>query len=337
MKKIILVDDEPLALERLRNILNRYNDFEIVGEYLNGMDAIEGIKSLKPDIVVTDICMAELDGLNMIKKIEEDTSCNIGVIIVSGYDRFDYAKRALKLGVGDYLLKPVIEDEFIEALNEVSVRLDEKTDDITEEMMQKDIVNAEIIVDAVLAFDIERLKALFYKIDIAPEYTDRFCRLVFALLDSRSKNEQFGYQNIWNEYNSEKINIFTHEVRDKMQNAIMQCMLAIMEKDGYDKKHPTEYIRLYVMQNYKEDISMTWFAERLYVNVAYLGQKFKKENGQSVNSFLNRTRIDKAKELADCTNMTWAEIAEEVGYRSYISFSDNFIKAEGRTPSEYRG
>lgn len=107
MLKILLVDDEPSAIKLLTYIIeHRYKEFEIVGTAENGQEGLEKIALLKPNIVITDVKMPIMDGIELAAHIKQDYP-NIYCIIASGYDDFEYARGALKSGVVDYLLKPI--------------------------------------------------------------------------------------------------------------------------------------------------------------------------------------------------------------------------------------
>ncbi len=109
--KVILVDDEMLVRKLIRMKLDAERlNVEIIGEYSNGASALEAVQELKPDIVISDICMPEVDGLSFSEKCTKITP-DIKVIILTGYDHFEYARRGLKAGVFDYLLKPVQNEE----------------------------------------------------------------------------------------------------------------------------------------------------------------------------------------------------------------------------------
>ena len=107
MYKVFLVDDEYRIKERLQNLTDwSGTPFVFCGEASDGEMALSQINELKPDIVITDIQMPFMDGLEL-ATILRSTMPWIQIIIISGYDEFDYAKRALKIGVTDYLLKPI--------------------------------------------------------------------------------------------------------------------------------------------------------------------------------------------------------------------------------------
>lgn len=105
--KMIIVDDEPLIRLGLKKYLDwdKYN-IAIVGEAGSGIDALQLALEKRPDIIITDIRMPDMDGLELISKLAGELRDSI-FIILSGYDYFDYAKKALSMGVFYYLLKPL--------------------------------------------------------------------------------------------------------------------------------------------------------------------------------------------------------------------------------------
>ena len=119
--RIILVDDE----EEVRKSIIRKIDwqsvgFTVVGDAENGEDALEKIENLEPDVVLTDIRMPYMDGLTLAEKIRQKYP-SMKIVIFSGYDDFEYAKRAIKLNVTEYILKPVNVEE-LTAILPVSTR-----------------------------------------------------------------------------------------------------------------------------------------------------------------------------------------------------------------------
>ncbi len=124
MYKVLLADDEPAALEALRLAADWENlGYVICGECSNGEEAVRLFESLRPDLVVTDVRMPAMDGLDFVRHIVEFMRSNAEFILVSGYDEFEYAKRAIKYGIRHYVLKPVIKEEFTEVLAKVAARL----------------------------------------------------------------------------------------------------------------------------------------------------------------------------------------------------------------------
>lgn len=122
---ILLVDDESAVREGIRNRTpwERYN-FKVVGEAGNGIEALEMIEELHPDVVITDIRMPYLDGMELIKEIRRSHP-PISIIIISGYDEFTYAQQAIRYDVSEYVLKPVTSEDICNLLERTAKRLDE--------------------------------------------------------------------------------------------------------------------------------------------------------------------------------------------------------------------
>ncbi|MCY9663477.1 response regulator [Paenibacillus alginolyticus] len=112
MYKVIFADDEPFALEGIRLMVEWEElGFEIVGMFENGEEALACIEACKPDLVVTDIRMPVIDGLELIERVQKAGSDPV-FIILSGYNDFEYARSALRYGVKHYLLKPALDREW---------------------------------------------------------------------------------------------------------------------------------------------------------------------------------------------------------------------------------
>ncbi len=115
MWKVILVEDEDLLREGLTQFVDwKGLGFEIAGEAENGLQGLQLAKEICPEVVFTDIRMPGMDGIAMTEQIKQLYPQTV-VVILSGYDEFEYARQAVRLGVTDYLLKPV-EPEQVEAL-----------------------------------------------------------------------------------------------------------------------------------------------------------------------------------------------------------------------------
>lgn len=123
MYKIVFIDDEYIILEGLKQIID-WNSYgiEVVGTATNSNDGIELIKQYNPNIVISDIRMSGMDGLDMIDYI---ISCGFKgfTIILSGYQDFEYAQHAIKSKVFRYLLKPIDIEEIKEAIESILTEL----------------------------------------------------------------------------------------------------------------------------------------------------------------------------------------------------------------------
>ena len=120
MYKVMLVDDEPLVREFLRFHFNCHHpEWEIAAEAMDGREALDKFQEGPVDLVITDIKMPVMNGIELSKHLKQlDPSLHI--IILSGYDEFTLAREAIRYGVRNYLLKPVVDEELIENINAVT-------------------------------------------------------------------------------------------------------------------------------------------------------------------------------------------------------------------------
>lgn len=120
--KVLIVDDEYLVRNLLRNCIN-WNEigYEVVGEASNAHEALDLVDELKPDVIFTDIYMPFMDGLEFGKLVFEKYS-NIKIVVLTGHEEFEYAKKSIKIGIADFLLKPINDDE----IRKVAVNLKKK-------------------------------------------------------------------------------------------------------------------------------------------------------------------------------------------------------------------
>jgi len=125
MWKLVIADDEPKIRRGLENMLDWHGlNIEIVGEAEDGEIALEVIKEKEPHIILLDINMPFLNGLSLLQKLKDINNKSI-VIIISGYDDFSYAQRALQFDVFDYILKPVNKKSMEEIITKAIYKLNE--------------------------------------------------------------------------------------------------------------------------------------------------------------------------------------------------------------------
>ena len=130
--RALIVDDEPLARERIRTLLGESHDIAVIGECGDGLAAVEAIGDHKPDLVFLDIQMPELDGFEVLDAV--GTREAPAIVFITAFDEF--ALRAFEVSAVDYLLKPIEPARFEQALNRVKERLSRKSQDSSSELEQ---------------------------------------------------------------------------------------------------------------------------------------------------------------------------------------------------------
>lgn len=115
MKKILIVDDSRVSRKMIRNMLES-SGFEVVGEAINGKEGCELFKKISPDVVLMDITMPEMNGLEALKIIKEDNP-EAKIIIISAAGQDDNKIAAIKAGAEDFITKPYEDQKIIDSIN----------------------------------------------------------------------------------------------------------------------------------------------------------------------------------------------------------------------------
>ncbi|MFZ2539843.1 MAG: response regulator [Oscillospiraceae bacterium] len=512
MYKVLIVDDEPNIRAGLKVIID-WNElgYEICGEASNGVEALNKIESLLPNLCIVDINMPQMDGLELVKIISE-RKWDIKIIILSGYQEFNYAKKAIDYNVIAYLLKPIDEDELISIVTNVRQKFiqqqiinkqqvkykaisrdkffeklifDDQSDEYIDHMnftfntnlpwseyqlalievifQSEDKIQLQTQVYQATQSEVERMQAgfvfnigeyivilinqlsftrvngmlnflhqkllkekniqiviavggnttqiiklndLFYKAQKALKYkffaNDDVILLPLEneIMDKKmSNNTHISIEPYMKSMyiavetlNTHKINDIVRELSMRMQenfmpeNKIKSYMLRIYVgvageiikkemdiglNDLFNEKFYNEFYscsslnlledyitnklselskqissqnpndmlsRLvrYIDLNYQKDIKLEELAEIFGYNSAYLGKVFRNLTGDYFNTYVDKVRIAKAKELLSTTNLKVNDIAQKTGYSNYDYFSIKFKKIVGISPSVYR-
>lgn len=130
MVKVYLVEDEIIIRQSIKNSIDWEKEgYEFVGDASDGELALPVILKEKPDILITDIRMPFMDGLELSRMVKAELP-DIKIVILSGYDDFEYAKQAIKIGVAEYLLKPVSSAVLLEHLSEIAEKVRNEREDL---------------------------------------------------------------------------------------------------------------------------------------------------------------------------------------------------------------
>ncbi|NOU90679.1 response regulator [Paenibacillus sp. LMG 31460] len=127
MNKVMIVDDEPLVREFLKlHFSQNHLDWEVADEAMDGQEAWEKLQEQRVDLVITDIKMPVVDGMELCRRLSQIDHPPI-VLILSGFDEFSMAQGAIRYGVHSYMLKPMVKDDLIETINQITDQLERKS------------------------------------------------------------------------------------------------------------------------------------------------------------------------------------------------------------------
>ena len=221
MYSVFAVDDEPIVLEGIRSKIDwEGSGFTFAGEASDGEIALSMLHELKPDILITDIKMPFMDGLQLAQAIKQ-TQPWIKIIILSGHDEFDYAKKAISIGIEDYLLKPFTSSELLESLKKTADRIDterKQLSDISklrEELKSNTaLVKKEFLNN--LVHGSEEMSSVIQKSsELGINLISRYYKVLISRIESRSGNANSQQEacSLLNSYSSainEAVSFFHH-------------------------------------------------------------------------------------------------------------------------------
>ncbi len=337
MYRMVVADDEYIVVEGIKAILKRQKlQCEVVGYAYNGIDALDVIQEQKPDIVITDIRMPGLDGLSLIESCKEFLP-EAYYVVISGYTEFEYAKRAITLGVVDYIDKPVTIQKIEEVLQEV-----EKRSNPPQYAYNRIIRETDCVVDMVLIGKAEGLE----------EGMEGILRVLRETIPDFEQYKQEIYKimsmlvQIFKEANPDAVCQITHhdverlggeeECRQYCLSLIRKMSELFLGKRVGSSHRVIQKILQFIDEKYADNIGLNELAMLVNMNPAYLSILFRNEVGMSYVKYLTDLRIKKAKELLD-GGMKVMEVSEKVGYYNYRYFCEIFKKYQGITPNEYKG
>ncbi|MDQ0338595.1 two-component system response regulator YesN [Caldalkalibacillus uzonensis] len=363
MHTVVLVDDEFYIRQGLKKMINwETYDFKISGEAEDGEQAWQMIQDTNPDVVITDICMPVMDGINLIKRIKESQVYPCKFIIISGYGEFKYAQQAVRFGVHDFLLKPIEQGELTQALERLSKILEQEKNtclthqqwlDLLQDVRHDASNDGELDTswDTILLEQIEenrleeaqqtitRMFREFQVQRLAPEAVRvslwRSIQRVLNVIRSMDGDEQ-NMKTLSQLMRSLDCQVTLTELRRLFLVFVQEAVQVIDQLRQNKHRGEIEKIKRYIDLNYHQHISLKHIANKFYLNPIYLGQLFKKTYDVYFKEYLLQIRINEAKRLLRQSDLRVYEIAEKVGFKSVDYFVTKFEEREGMTPTAYR-
>jgi two-component system response regulator YesN len=364
MYKVLIVDDRELFLLELKRlkVWGEISGFVIKDQAANGKEALDLLNQSPYDLVLTDIRMPVIDGLQLLREIKKNNLCPC-IVILSEYSEFSYARQGIILGAFDYLVKPPTEESmfklfkrvrpFLDSLkgNELSlpfppghtegkssewayplveekqiINLFLKKDDSAVKLFRITLENLyTVLTDNIIAADIIG-KKLYHNI-ITSVYDK------FAWLGNFIDIHFFESVDSINEgRNEEKHDTFIDFYCRKI--AFLLDLLQRFQPDTTDDS--IRNICEYILNNSEEDLKLKVIAEKFYLNNTYLSNTFAAKTHIHFNNYVTMVKMARAKYLFLNTELKTYEVAYRIGYRDINYFSKLFKKKYGKSPGEYQ-
>ena len=334
--RVVIADDERLALDGLAGIVEKIEGFELTGKADDGAKALDIIRDKGADILLTDIKMPNRDGMWLITSIEE-LNLPVTCIMVSAYDDEKYIRAAIRNShVYDYIFKPFMSEEVRELLNAAAIyhRRRQYGSGISG-------INMNLLFSCIMQHNTETLT---HDIDIYFNNTElplsdlknlaygwvmTVHNTIMASLPTASLMHESDIMN--SIYNSQS----KQEIRDSFMVYIGEC------SDRYvnnDEVTPIVSAALQIIHNEmgNPDLNLNYAAAKLEVTPNYLSGRFSRDMRQSFSNYLTHYRINSAKELLTHINRKVYEVSLDVGFTDVSYFTRVFREHVGMTPLQYR-
>lgn len=340
--KLLIVDDEPMARKGLLYGFDWLSlDVEIIGAASNGIEAIEIIRLNQPDVVLADIKMPGMNGLELGRWIKSNYPY-INVVFLTAYSEFEYARQAIEQEAVNYLLKPVETDVLFGVMEKI------KRDTLDKEkrrIVYK--VDKEILKIIIANYEIEALNQYL------SEYFNLYRKHSYMKLENK---ELIVYElisalyEVIREYgknvkelvlDNAAIGEFTRlptldQFKKEVSNFLIQYVEKTINKHNEYYKHNIYKIIKYIKNNYMCDINLKTVSSSFSINPSYLSRIFSENTGTTFTDYLNELRLKNAKNLLRNTSFSVKTISKKVGYNNEKYFIRLFKKKQGMTPMEYR-
>ncbi len=357
MLTVMIVDDERIAREGLRDLV----DWESLGLQVgfcaaNGEQALDYMSKNQVDIVITDIKMPKMDGLELLHQMSE-RNFSATTIILSGFNDFRYAQKAIQYGVLHYLLKPVHMEELLSVLERAvadarkAVTAPQSAPEDYARFKTSHKASADAITlrlsSAICAGDIaaaevccRELRTLFeeagYPLPIFKKYAFGCVYILVREVGKHAGMENFDLEDI-DLLATLSVAANAREVEAKLcQYASELCTSVQVSQQQQGNRVVSQLITMLQHRYSDQDLNLNAVAESLEITPNYLSALFKRQMGQNFSDYLEQLRMNKACQLLRDTSYKIYEVAEAVGYGDARHFAKVFKSITGQTPKDYR-
>lgn len=357
--KVVILDDEPWTRGVIVK-LGRWAELglEVVGEAADGETGLELIRRVLPDIIITDVRMPRLSGLELTQRLREQ-GWQKPILIVSGYDDFSYVRSALRLGVTDYILKPVKPQELDQQLRHCIELLQKQPPQSAEAAMSAsffadgwEAAYAELRqkLDAALYSgnraaverELARLaQTLRAQEGEAPSTATRI-GIYYALLYQLQKYmDTLGIDREGAFGGSKPMYVFSRDNTLDDLLAFIQSLFCEVLDHAAALQHARPRLDIdavcrYLQENYLQGVTLEQTADVFHVTREYLSRAFKAARQEGFAEYVTRLRMERAYALITEYGVPLKEVGAMVGYYDLAHFYKTFKKFYGKTPGELR-
>lgn len=335
MKQILIVDDEPMVRMGLAQLVRQCNPLFRTVVVANGAEALVQINKQRPDMLLTDIQMPKMDGLELCKQVQ-DMNVNVPIVVISGYDDFAYAQKCLTYGVKEYLLKPLTEHELYPVLNKLLLQQDHAVPISffkVEEWLER-------VEATIWSADLEALNSLIEDWkhgDMTKGIQAQQLEQIIAdgLKILVKKLNAHGMVTFTTHPSPTQLNTIPDAIA-YLQTEVVSLYNQLFHWRGGNQKSLFEEAKAYIDTHISEELSLEEVAEKMGLAPTYFSYIFKKMTNETFVQYRMKKRIEMAKRLLEIPHYKVVDVGVTIGYQNYPYFTKIFKKMTGCSPTEYR-
>lgn len=360
MFKVMIVDDMEIMRRQIKRlpVWGETSGFYIIDEAEDGQEALEKLQIQPVDLLITDIRMPRVNGIELLKECNEN-SLAACTVFLSEHSEFSFAKEAIQYGIFDYIVKPVNQEElrklllkakdYLKVKEEAKIHVKKLEDKLIEKI---DIYYPTEQLNSIIKYVLEGDRKAIDVVLIMADNT------AIALENDMMKTAlvlQRAYNEIWVSVKTshewiekfldtkpyEEISLVQYDNIDLMKiktKETIENLISIINKFIlYSKKSPLiREICNYVIRNIEGEINIGNISEVLFLSKNYVGDIFKQETGMTVGEYITMIKIERAKQLIIDGVLKNYEIAQKLGYNNVEYFGKLFKKNTGLSPLEFK-
>lgn len=344
VKKVLVVDDEFIERDGLRYLIESKGFPVDVLEAPNGREALDVLRSQPIDILVSDIRMPFMDGLELMQHART-LDPKLTILLYTAYSEFEYARKAIELGAFGYLLKPIdpdnFHDQFARALLRCSTSdtVHEETLDCLDDQPHRLVEQTgQGICRALEAGDVEQAQIRLEKLGRLLEGEAALSMLFLKCSCSKILQAIAEYCHVPLQDQVTAMQAAWHaDNRHDIRLLLLRWVSMLDTRAGQQGTADViERVRAYIDANYTQQLSLDDLARDFYLTPNYLSALFHQKTGETISRYMTQRRMENAAFLLTHSEKTITEIAGEVGYVNIPYFSRLFRATYSTRPSQYR-
>jgi two-component system, response regulator YesN len=342
--RLIIIDDEMWSREVVKKLIH-FNEYsvELIGEADNGIDGLRMIEQLHPDIVITDMKMPGLSGLDLLKKLTKFP--NIKTIVMSGFDDYDYLRQAIRSKAVEYLLKPIKEED-------INAAMERCVDELQSEK-QKVLTSNRIFTEDIHHQEYLRFLRKLQLVIIKKQPEAVGSTLAELIIFSSEVNSaqmivklKENLLNLLQQYLHQQNMDYSFVMPTQSSATLIEMIehiTPIFTKVLQDIRQPRQKqssdiinIKNFIDQHYMYPISLDDVSDAFFLSKEHVSRLFRKTYNESVTQYILKKKMENAADLIRTSQLNYREIAYQIGFEDISYFYKLFKKMYHCTPGEYK-